>query len=1380
MSKIAIVGVEGSGKTVLMAALGEMYGQMSNDSLYLMPENQAAFAFMTRIPHKMRVERQWPEATAIESMKYLKWTVRIGSEVLAEVDMLDYPGELYRMAFGDRKQEEIEGTKAQIHEFLEHLVTADDLIVLFNLKDAMDIGSNARNNETVWLTRGIFDYAKKLANIKNQLLLFTQADRYSKLLEEVGGAQAAQVKYLPMLSVLHPNLESAAISAVEASESNVPGINSVNRGLSSLMHRIVLSSEIGRRELESFEKYELACGQALRAYVTRYELNEAIQQLKEMATGIGSVGTGLINALFPGALNSCAGQVQILESFLSDIDLIISAHSQDDLPNEQPWQSLLEKYSDSPEFVATIRNLINDYDALKKQREVARLNEMRQNRIVRFGVVAFLLIAVGFIAHSTYDSRVDKLARQTGLPKPVCSSALWRDPDAQHLVGRAFLSTTAPSYDPARGIEWLLKAAERGHKDAQMELCDLFAEFPTLTLEADAAKKLVDLSDNENSWAKYILSRMYLMGSIFPYDKNIAEKLHRSAADGGNILAILDHVWQNHSWGEDSSTNSESIEWFKKAEAVAKDGSAIEQFHFSQCFMYGVGADKNENKAIMLCRKAAEDGYAPAQLTLALWLSGDERRQEERREAEEWFIKAAKVGDVRTLFTIGNYYEDGNVITKDEREALKWYIKSANTRGEIGDYLKVASMYSTNHVYTQDRVQAHTWNIKAVERLKAGADKGQAWSQASLAKIYKEGEIIAQDLPEAVDLFTKAANEGDAYSQRELASMYEKGTGVTKDYGLALRWYAKAETNSSSKYFTDEVKKDLARVTLLKAADAGEAEAQYKLSLELGHDYRNRTNALDWLVKSAAQGYPQAQHDLGSVYRSGWYNGQRYNKDPAIAHSLFLNAAKQGHAESQNTVGLMYENGEGVATNLSMAAEWYTKSAEQGFGSAHVNLAHCYLKGKGVETNYTQAHKWFEKARAQNISWASAHLAEMYIKGYGVTQNVSRAITLYEEAFARGDVSSPFALASLYEEGKSVPQDIDKAIYWYRNIKTNGYLSEILYPMAQSSVSNLLNLKQAIQGDAQSQNTVGEYYRYRDDAKAIEWFLKAAEQGNAKALYNLGGMYESGNGVEKNQERADELIFKAAEKGDAEAQNRVGVRYSSGRGLPKDPRKAVEWYRKSADQGDPWGQYNLATHYENGTGIIKDVVTAAELYLKSAEQRNADAQNKMGILYYNGQGVPQDRAKAFDWFFRAACNYNSWGEYNLGMMYYDGIGVQKNYTEAYKHFYEATKYYRQPNSSAPSAQYQLGEMYEYGRGVQTDYSQALSWYKQAETNSHPGAAKARERVEQLAGKPDKELLREVSAHVEDAKRKAAEKELLRKVADQIEDAKRNASGTVAP
>ena len=41
-----------------------------------------------------------------------------------------------------------------------------------------------------------------------------------------------------------------------------------------------------------------------------------------------------------------------------------------------------------------------------------------------------------------------------------------------------------------------------------------------------------------------------------------------------------------------------------------------------------------------------------------------------------------------------------------------------------------------------------------------------------------------------------------------------------------------------------------------------------------------------------------------------------------------------------------------------------------------------------------------------------------------------------------------------------------------------------------------------------------------NDAEAVKWYRKAADQGYAKALYNLGVMYYNGDGVPENHVRA--------------------------------------------------------------------------------------------------------------------------------------------------------------------------------------------------------------------------------------------------------------------
>ena len=57
-----------------------------------------------------------------------------------------------------------------------------------------------------------------------------------------------------------------------------------------------------------------------------------------------------------------------------------------------------------------------------------------------------------------------------------------------------------------------------------------------------------------------------------------------------------------------------------------------------------------------------------------------------------------------------------------------------------------------------------------------------------------------------------------------------------------------------------------------------------------------------------------------------------------------------------------------------------------------------------------------------------------------------------------------------------------------------------------------------------------------DYEKAVEWFQKAAEQGNAWSLYMMGFCNEYGQGTERNSEKAIEWYQKAADLGNEQAQ----------------------------------------------------------------------------------------------------------------------------------------------------------------------------------------------------------------------------------------------------
>jgi TPR repeat protein len=161
-------------------------------------------------------------------------------------------------------------------------------------------------------------------------------------------------------------------------------------------------------------------------------------------------------------------------------------------------------------------------------------------------------------------------------------------------------------------------------------------------------------------------------------------------------------------------------------------------------------------------------------------------------------------------------------------------------------------------------------------------------------------------------------------------------------------------------------------------------------------------------------------------------------------------------------------------------------------------------------------------------------------------------------------------------------------------------------------------------------------YNEKNYVLAIKEFRPLAEQGDAKAQFNLGHMYASGQGVPQDDAQAVNWFRKAAEQGNPYAQTNLGAMYQKGQGVKKDYGQAVSWYRKAAEQGNVLAQYNLGWMYAKGEGVKQDYNHAVSWYLKAAEQGETDAQYNLGLLYLDGKGVPQDMVVAYSLFNLAA------------------------------------------------------------------------------------------------------------------------------------------------
>ncbi|KAG0275710.1 hypothetical protein BGZ95_008458, partial [Linnemannia exigua] len=185
--------------------------------------------------------------------------------------------------------------------------------------------------------------------------------------------------------------------------------------------------------------------------------------------------------------------------------------------------------------------------------------------------------------------------------------------------------------------------------------------------------------------------------------------------------------------------------------------------------------------------------------------------------------------------------------------------------------------------------------------------------------------------------------------------------------------------------------------------------------------------------------------------------------------------------------------------------------------------------------------------------------------------------------------------------------------------------------------------------------------------QVITEIIMNAQLGDMHAQNALGEMYKDGRGVHQDYEAAMDWYLKAAEQGLASAQVNVGDMYDYGRGVPQDFTKAMEWFRKAAAQDYAPAQCSIGQL----NCVPQDYSIVMAWYLKAADQENTAAQNNIGWLYQIGLGDPQDYTKVMYWYQEAAKQARTQGYTfyviplsSVGWMYDHGLAVTKDFVEA--------------------------------------------------------------------------------------------------------------------
>jgi TPR repeat protein len=246
-----------------------------------------------------------------------------------------------------------------------------------------------------------------------------------------------------------------------------------------------------------------------------------------------------------------------------------------------------------------------------------------------------------------------------------------------------------------------------------------------------------------------------------------------------------------------------------------------------------------------------------------------------------------------------------------------------------------------------------------------------------------------------------------------------------------------------------------------------------------------------------------------------------YSGDFKTAFKRILPYAKEGNKSAQYWIASMYQNGDGVKQDPSLAVKWYVKAAKQGDIGAQYALADMYASGIGGPPNYDQSVKLFTQAAEKGSRMAQYRLGTMYRLGEGAEQNNEIARKWLTMAAENGSQSAQRDLDAMGQSLSEGSSDYDMALsaYYSEDYET---AYKLMLPLAKG-------------GDARAQYQVGSMFVHGDwvsenKETAIKWFSLSAKAGNVDAQSILGLMFVNGHKLPKNNEIEQQELAKSSEE----------------------------------------------------------------------------------------------------------------------------------------------------------------------------------------------------------------------------------------------------------
>lgn len=488
-----------------------------------------------------------------------------------------------------------------------------------------------------------------------------------------------------------------------------------------------------------------------------------------------------------------------------------------------------------------------------------------------------------------------------------------------------------------------------------------------------------------------------------------AEYGHRQAQyDAGNMY--LDGIGTKKNF-------ERAYYWFHRA---ADQGDADSLNKLGWMCEAGLGVPRDHAKAVNWFRQAAERGHLEAQFNLAAKYDNGEGVVQNHAEAVRWYRLAAEQGLADARFFLAQALEVGEGVPKDIEEALDWFILAAEQDHQSAKRRLWA--LAVTGVYTPED------DLESIFIEKLGVEMNSALAEFKQGYRYLFGEGVNENSEEAIDLLTKSANKGFLPATAYLSLAYSHGIGTARSKSLAGQWKAKSARAKVGAlepdwmYF-DGVQSTAEEVTqfrtnrLLASAGNASAIADLATAYYFGRGTKvDRLKSYYWCSRAAEKNDGYCQYLLGYML----LHDDCVVHDEKRAITYLKKAAALGISAAGFLAAETILDGSPDSRRTNTARKLLIEAAEQGNANAQFSLGYRYTNGKGLPRSDEMAIIWYKKAVSQGVSAASFNLAIKYENAFGVERNLDEALRLYKDAATRGLVSGCKKLARIFSGAESV------------------------------------------------------------------------------------------------------------------------------------------------------------------------------------------------------------------------------------------------------------------------------------------------------------------------------------------------------------------------